>query len=128
MNDFQVDPKVSDFDRKFRECIASAMTLCGKNRGLSRAQIAEELEKRVGRRIPLSVLNDFASPSHTSTRFPAAWIPVFCDITGDDQPQRLMLSEELRARLKVGETVTAMVGEELAIVLAQRQKKGNPKV
>jgi hypothetical protein len=107
-------PKPFDFDRKLRECLAEVMSSCEK----SRATIADELEKRVGRPVTPSMLNDFAARSHITARFPASWVPIFCEVTGNDLLQRMLLSEELRARLEVGEM--AQVVGEMATGIAEK--------
>lgn len=93
-------------DRELRKCIAEVIKKCGK----SRAQIADgmsELLRPVN--ITQHMLNDFVALSKNGSRFPAAWVPSFCEVTGSDRLQRMLLSEELRSCLELGEKAAVLV-------------------
>lgn len=78
----------------------------------SRAQIAEELGKRMHQRVTEHILNDFTSERKKAARFPAAFIEAFCEITGDDKLQRLVMGERLRKLVEFAERELAASKEE----------------
>ena len=88
----------------FRALLADTMKQSGK----SRAQIADELTQILGGRIAKNVLDDCVRSRRRGrkVRFPAAWIPALCEVTGSDEPQRHLLSGRLRHLLVIGENVT----------------------
>ncbi len=69
----------------------------------SRAQIAEEMSRLVHVEVTANMLNGYAASSKTGVRFPAAFINAFCQVTGDDQLQRLLLSPVLRKKVEIVE-------------------------
>lgn len=71
--------------------------------GLSRAEVADELTKQVGERVTEAMLNDWSSQSKRRLRFPAAFIPALCQITGTDELARFLLIPRLRRLLSLGE-------------------------
>jgi hypothetical protein len=75
------------------------MAKCGKRR----PQIATELSVRVGRSVTVSILNDWTKTTKTSARFPAAYVRVFCEIIGNDELQRVLLSPRLLDMIEVAE-------------------------
>ncbi|MGC9995273.1 MAG: hypothetical protein ABSE79_08110 [Terriglobia bacterium] len=89
----------------FRRLLAEAMKSSGKNR----AQIARELSGILGRCVTKNMLDDCVRSRKKGrmVRFPAAWIPALCQVTGSDEPQRHLLTERLRTLLAVGEKVSA---------------------
>ncbi len=93
-------------DAALRSVIAAAIR---KSKGKSRAQIAEELGKRVGRNLTLRMLDDYTAKSKPSARFPAAWIEDFCDATGDDELRTFFLSVHQKHLLKIGEQAEQLV-------------------
>jgi hypothetical protein len=95
---FSGSPKWVESDQKLRQCLAEAMHSSPKNR----EQIAEELSARVGRRVTVHMLDDFSAPSKDN-RFPAAWVPAFCEITSDDAAQRFLMGPNLRTLVELGE-------------------------
>jgi hypothetical protein len=109
MKEFQVHQKPFDFDLKLKECFADMLRDCGKSRNWSRDQIAKALSERLGRYVSKGMINDFAASSHTGARFPAAWVPAFCEVTGSDRLQRMLLSEELRTCLELGEKAAVLI-------------------
>jgi hypothetical protein len=84
-----------------------------RSSGKSREQIADELSARVGRPITVRMLDDFTAPSKGGARFPAALVGPFCEVTGCDDLQYLLLTPRVRGLAKLGEC-------ELA---AQRQRR-----
>jgi len=69
----------------------------------SRAQIADEMSQLVHVEVTANMLNGYAAPSKTGVRFPAAFIHAFCQVTGDDRLQRLLLSPVLRKKVEIVE-------------------------
>lgn len=103
----------ANLDAAIRALLSEVMRSSKK----SRAQIAQEMSALLGRSVTVYMLNDFtasckgqrvAEDSQLDTRkspvrFPAAWIHAFCEVTGDDRMQRLILSPRLRSLLQLGE-------------------------
>jgi len=69
----------------------------------ARSQIAEELSRRTGRNITVSILNDYTATTKMTARFPASYVRDFCEITGDDSLQRYLLGARLLDLISVGE-------------------------
>ena len=88
--------------------------------GMSRETIADELAKRVGETVTCEMLNGWTSQSKKRLRFPAAFVPAFCEITGDDQVQRFLIGSRLGRLLSLGEVEL----EEL-VCERRRRKKGS---
>jgi hypothetical protein len=90
-----------------------------------RQQIAEELSIRVGRRITVHMLNTYTSDSHKTSHFPAAWLPAFSEIMGDDRLERYVLSNRNREVLEFGEIAVNVLNEATQQGLKSlRKKKG----
>lgn len=69
----------------------------------SRAQIADEMSQLVHVAVTAHMLNGYAAPSKSGARFPAAFVNAFCEVTGDDRLQRLLLSPALRNKVEIVE-------------------------
>lgn len=102
-------------DRKVRDVLKRAIAVSGK----SRPQIAEELTARLQRRPSVThhMLNDFIglSDEKWTARFPAAWVPAFCEVTGSEELLFMLLTPRIRALMELGEC-------ELAENRQQREK------
>lgn len=112
MTTYTLPPKPEP-DVEIRRCLAEAMRLTCK----SREQIADALSERIGRPITVHMLNDYAALSKEGNRFPAAWVRAFCEVTGDDSLQRMILGPHLAALVELGE-------HELALRQQKQRKKG----
>jgi len=88
----------SEFDRSFRVLLSKVMSECG----LRREEIAERLTPKVGRDITLSQLNDYTTTTRMTARFPAAYVPAFCEVTGDDRLRQFLLNRRSRHLLELG--------------------------
>jgi len=92
----------------FRRLLADIMKCSRK----PRAQIARELSEILGRPadrpVGKNLLDDCVRSRKQGRmiRFPAAWIPALCQVTGSDRLQRHLLSERLLGFLTIGEDVT----------------------
>lgn len=82
-------------DAVLRELVADAISTSTK----SRDQIADELTSIVGCRITRRMLDDFCSRSKVGTRFPAAWVAAFCEVTGDESLVLQLLPQQMRQKL-----------------------------
>jgi hypothetical protein len=98
-------------DTAIRRHISDAMRRSSK----SRAEIAEEMSRRLECRVTASMLNDYTAETKGAARFPAAWIVALCEVTGDDRLQRLVLSARLQKLLGLAE-------RELNNIRAEREK------
>jgi hypothetical protein len=97
MGEFSGTPKPDPQDLKVRETIRQVIRASRK----SRDQISAELAARLGRPVSKRMLDDFAAPSKDGSRFPAAWVAAFCEVTGDRTLQRLLVDPEIDAALRV---------------------------
>ena len=90
-----------DQDLAIRKAATEMIRRCGK----SRRQIAEEMSALVGPEIEITehMLNSYTAESKRGARFPAAFVPAFCEVTGDDELQRLMLGPRLKKLLEIAE-------------------------
>jgi hypothetical protein len=76
---------------------------------LSPAQIADELTKRVQRPIKDALVYAWTAETKHRWHLPADVVPPLCDILGDDNIQRLLLSEKLRKAVSLGESAQRVV-------------------
>jgi len=102
-----------------------------KESSSDRAVIAQRMTELLGRPITLSMLADFTRNARLKkkrqVRFPAAWIPAFCTVTGDDELQRHLLSDRLRSLLAIGEGIEeSEKGLEKAETELQKLKQAVP--
>jgi hypothetical protein len=93
-----------------------------KDSGKPREQIAGEMSQLIGRTVTASMLADFSrnGTKKRQVRFPAAWVPAFCEITGDDSLRYHLMTERQRVSREVGARI-------LDLATHQRQNKGKEK-
>jgi len=101
------NPTQPSADVALRRLIAGVIKASPK----SREQIADEMSLRLGMRVTAGMLRDFTAESKGKARFPAVWIPLFCDILGDDSLQRELLGPRLRQLLALAEADLAHIQE-----------------
>lgn len=85
--------------RAIRHLVSAALD----RSGMSRAEVAVELTNQVGERVTEAMLNDWSSQSKRRLRFPAAFVPAFCQVTGTDELARFLLTPRLRRLLALAE-------------------------
>lgn len=86
-----------------RELIGKALQLCRKR--LTREQVAEQLSKAAGFRVTKGMLDDWASPSKKTLRFPASLIKPFFEITECSTLAQAFLPYRLVFVMALGEWV-----------------------
>jgi hypothetical protein len=111
-------------EHRLRETLSRTI----KSSGVGRAEIARRMTEALGRPITVAMLADFIrSPfKKRGLRFPAAWIPSFCDATGSRDLKLLPLTEEERVALEMGEWLVRHLKTEARKVMESesRQKAG----
>lgn len=75
-----------DIDRQFRELISQAL----KNCPLSRWQVAARMSELTGHEITKAMLDSWTAESKEAHRFPAIYLPAFCEAVGDSEPLRML--------------------------------------
>jgi hypothetical protein len=75
-----------DIDRQFRESISGALKQCP----LSRWQVAARMSELVGCEISKSMLDSWTAESKEMHRFPAIFLPAFCEAAGSSEPLKIM--------------------------------------
>jgi hypothetical protein len=75
-----------DIDRQFRECISSVL----KNCPLSRYQVAARMSELLGQEISKAMLDSWTAESKEGHRFPAVFLPAFCESAGQTDPIRML--------------------------------------
>lgn len=75
-----------DIDRQFRELISQAL----KNCPLSRWQVAARMSELTGQEITKAMLDSWTAESKEGHRFPAIYLPAFCESVGDSEPLRML--------------------------------------
>jgi hypothetical protein len=84
--------------------LRTMLTLIFKRSGKSRAQIADDLSIRTGRKISIRQLDNWTSTARQDTRrFPAALIEPLCELLADDSLQRYVMGKRLRQLVRLGE-------------------------
>jgi hypothetical protein len=75
-----------DIDRQFRESISQAL----KNCPLSRWQVAARMSELTGQEITKAMLDSWTAESKEAHRFPATYLPAFCEAVGCSDPLRIL--------------------------------------
>ncbi len=75
-----------DIDRQFREAISAALKSCS----LSRWQVAARMSELTGTDISKSMLDSWTSEAKENHRFPAIFLPAFCEAVGCSDPLKLL--------------------------------------
>lgn len=75
-----------DIDRKFREGISAALKQCP----LSRYQIAARMSELTDTDITKTMLDSWTAESKENHRFPAIYLPAFCEAVGCADPLKLL--------------------------------------
>ena len=75
-----------DIDRQFREAISLAL----KNCPLSRWQVAACMSELTGCEITKAMLDSWTAESKEGHRFPAIYLPAFCEAVGCSDPLRML--------------------------------------
>ncbi len=75
-----------DIDRQFREAISEALKRCP----LSRYQVAARMSELVGQEITASMIYSWTAESKENHRFPAVFLPAFCEAAGTNTPLVLL--------------------------------------
>lgn len=88
-----------DIDREIRRALRVAIRRSAK----SREQIAEELRVVHGLRVSVHILNNWTGDSKRERRVPAEAVPALCAVLGDGSLQKLLLSDDQRGKLELGE-------------------------
>jgi len=73
-------------DRQFRETISSALKVCP----MSRYQVASRMSELIGSEITKMMLDSWTAESKEDHRFPAIYLPAFCEATGQTEPLRVL--------------------------------------
>jgi hypothetical protein len=111
-----------DIDSQFRAAISEALKHCP----LSRWQVAARMSELVGSEITKSMLDSWTAESKEGHRFPAIFLPAFCEAAGCSEPLKLMGRlvgvfilpgpEALRAEIQ-------RIGEEINRKQAEKRKR-----
>jgi len=75
-----------DIDRRFREAISAALKACP----LSRYQVAARMSELTGQDITKTMLDSWTAESKEQHRFPAIYLPAFCEAVGSSEPLKLL--------------------------------------
>lgn len=71
-----------DIDQKFRASVSEALKRCP----LSRYQVAARMSELTGTDITKSMLDSWTAESKEGHRFPAVFLPAFCQAVGNTEP------------------------------------------
>src|ERR1017187_9105502 len=105
---------MGDDDKNIRKLLTQAIASFRKGSPeKKRAEIASKMTTLLGCRVTRFMLNDYSraitDPGRIS-RFPAAFVRVFCEVTGDREFARFLLPAEWRDALFIGERVIEASG------------------
>jgi hypothetical protein len=109
---------LDDPETRLRSALAVAIKLSPR----SRQEIAEAMEKALGRPITLSILNSWTSRTKKRVKFPAAWVRTFSDAAMNDTLQLALLSPEHRTRLEIKKDLESLRSAITALLLAEGKK------
>ena len=79
-------PGSKDIDKSFREVVSLAL----KGSPLSRYQVAARMSELVGQDITKTMLDSWTAESKEQHRFPAIFLPAFCEAAGSMEPLRML--------------------------------------
>lgn len=115
-------PGSFNVDRAFREAISEAL----RRSPLSRWQIAARMSELTDTDITKTMLDSWTAESKVLNRFPAVFLPAFCEAAGSDAPLKLLGSvigafvlpgpEALRAEIR-------RIEEEIERKQAERRRR-----
>ena len=90
LKNYQEEPQKQagsfDIDRKFREAISEALKRCP----LSRYQVAARMSELTGTDITKAMLDSWTAESKEQHRFPAIFLPAFCEAVGCTEPLKML--------------------------------------
>jgi len=75
-----------DIDRQLRGAVSEALKHCP----LSRWQVAARMSEMTGHEITKAMLDSWTAESKEDHRFPAIFLPAFCEATGCSEPLKMM--------------------------------------
>jgi hypothetical protein len=79
-------PGSFDIDSQFRAAISEALKHCP----LSRWQVAARMSELIGYEITKAMLDSWTAESKEGHRFPAIFLPAFCEAAGCSEPLKMM--------------------------------------
>lgn len=79
-------PGSYDIDKAFREAISGALKACP----LSRYHVAARISELVGHDVTKSMIDSWTAESKEQHRFPAIYLPAFCEATGQTAPLAML--------------------------------------
>ncbi len=82
----EASPGSLDVDRRFRESVSAALKTCPP----SRYQVAARMSELTGCDITKSMLDSWTAESKEGHRFPAIFLPAFCEATGQMEPLAML--------------------------------------
>src|SRR5262245_27007942 len=83
--------------------VRQSITRAIRNSFKSREQVAAEMSCLLGCRITAHMLNDWTAESKGAHRFPASFVPAFCQACGNDELQRVLFGPEHLAMVDLAE-------------------------
>jgi hypothetical protein len=111
-----------DIDRQFRASISAALKQCP----LSRWQVAARMSELTGCDITKSMLDSWTAESKEQHRFPAIFLPAFCEAVASSEPLKILGQivgvfilpgpEALRAEIR-------RIDEEISKNLSEKKKR-----
>ena len=75
-----------DIDRQFRAAISAALKQCPQ----SRWHVAARMSELTGQEITKTMLDSWTAESKDGHRFPAIFLPAFCEATGSSEPLKML--------------------------------------
>jgi hypothetical protein len=75
-----------DIDRQFRAAISESLKHCP----LSRWQVSARMSELTGTEITKTMLDSWTAESKEAHRFPAIFLPAFCEAVGCSEPLKMM--------------------------------------
>jgi hypothetical protein len=82
----EASPGGMDVDRVFREAVSDALRNCP----WSRYQVAARMSEMIGQDITKTMLDSWTAESKEQHRFPAVFLPAFCEAVGSTDPLRML--------------------------------------
>ena len=111
-----------DVGKRLRAALREALKRCP----LSRWEVAGRMSLLVGREVSKHMLDAYTAETKEAHRFPAEWLPAFCEATGSAEPLRVLAEAAGMFALPGPEALRAEVQrlrEEEARIKRERRKR-----
>ncbi len=118
------EPGSMDIDRAFREAVSLDLKECP----LSRYQVVAVMSELIGQDITKAMLDSWTADSKEQHRFPAIFLPAFCEATGGSRTLRLLGNVSKRYVMDGPDALRADIRRDEELIREIRKRKQKKQV